>query len=56
MKFVFNEHTDQPVATSNEWYIVYRTGRFLVITKNHSNVVANCGSLESAAMLAVALL
>ena len=56
MKFVFNDYTDQRVATANEWYIVYRLDRFYIITKNHNNVVANCGSLEAAMELGTSIL
>lgn len=56
MKFVFNEYTDQKVATSREWYIVCRYDRFFLVTDVHNNIVANCGSLEAAMELGVALL
>ena len=56
MKFVFNDHTDQKVALANEWYIVYRLNRFYIVTKNHNNIVANCGSLGMAMELGVQLL
>ena len=56
MKFVFNEYTDQKVAIANEWYIVYRLERFFIVTKNHNNVVAHCGSLQAAMELGIALL
>ena len=56
MKFEFNEYTDQKVGLSREWYIVYRLNRFYIVTKNHNNIVANCGSLEMAMELGVQLL
>lgn len=56
MKFVFNDYTDQTVTMAPEWYIVCRYDRFFIITKTHSNIVANCGSLEAAMELGIALL
>lgn len=56
MKFQFNEYTDQMVGLSREWYIVYRLDRFYLITRNHNNLVANCGSLEAAMELADSIL
>lgn len=56
MKYVANVNTDTLVGLSTEYRIIYRLGRFLVVTNVHDNLVANCGSLECAMELGTSIL
>ena len=56
MKFVFNDYTDRLVGLSNEWRIIFRSDRFLIVTNVHNNLIADCGSLEAAMELGASIL